>query len=169
MDKYSAHTNVQPIESTAIVDGITDWVDKWKDRQWTKSSSEDGANRDLWARRLHLVNKQARKGCEERFWHLSRALNERADRWPKLGAEYSAFHRDLVRGDAAQTEAISLRPQTGFCHRQLQRLSRVCFSPCHDSRLNRPPPSCCTSVMFGPVQISYSGRSEREEMKFAYS
>ena len=74
-------------DSTYVVEGITDWVVKWKAQQWTKRTGEDVANRDLWERLLYLVNEQARNGCQVRFWHINRAFNDQADRWAKRGAD----------------------------------------------------------------------------------
>lgn len=34
-------------DSTYVVDGITDWVIKWKARDWSKSTGEAVANKDL--------------------------------------------------------------------------------------------------------------------------
>jgi len=73
-------------DSTYVVKGITEWVPNWKARQWTKPTGEDVANKDLWMRLLDLVNKQARTGCEVRFWHINRGHNAEADKWAKAGA-----------------------------------------------------------------------------------
>jgi len=83
-------------DSTYVVDGITDWVPRWKLRQWTKATGEDVANKDLWKRLLQLVNEQGQAGCEVSFWHIRREDNEQADRFAKLGATYpekDAYHR----------------------------------------------------------------------------
>lgn len=73
-------------DSTYVVRGITDWVSKWKARQWTKATGEEVANKDLWKRLLRLVNAQAERGCDVRFWHIDREANARAENCAKLGA-----------------------------------------------------------------------------------
>jgi ribonuclease HI len=97
-------------DSTYVVDGITDWVVKWQARDWTKSTGEDVANKDLWKRLLHLVNEQTHHGCEVIFWHINRAYNDQADRWAKSAAdrpeieEYKEF--DLVETEATYRPRI---------------------------------------------------------------
>jgi ribonuclease HI len=80
------HTATIATDSTYVVEGITKWVPRWQLRQWTKATGEEVANKDLWKRLIHLVNRQAEAGCEVCFWHVSREHNERADRHAKLGA-----------------------------------------------------------------------------------
>jgi ribonuclease HI len=92
-------------DSTYVVKGITEWVPKWKARQWTKATGEDVANKDLWILLLGLVNKQARKGCEVRFWHIDRGLNTLADEWAKVGASHYEVDR-YKEWDLAQLEAL---------------------------------------------------------------
>lgn len=88
-------------DSIYVVKGITEWVPKWKARQWTKATGENVANKDLWMLLLGLVNKQARKGCEVRFWHINREDNAQADMWAKAGAIHPAVDKyeefDLVQ------------------------------------------------------------------------
>jgi ribonuclease HI len=91
-------------DSTYVVKGITEWVSKWKARQWTKAKGEDVANKDLWMLLLSLVNKQARKGCEVRFWHINRGQNAQADIWAKAGAARPEVDRykawDLMQSES---------------------------------------------------------------------
>ena len=49
---------------------------------------EDVANKDLWQRLLHLVNVQARNGCEVCFWRINRVYNDEADGGAKSAANY---------------------------------------------------------------------------------
>jgi ribonuclease HI len=92
-------------DSTCVVKGITEWVPNWRARQWTKATGEDVANKYLWMLLLSLVNKQARKGCEVRFWHINRENNTKADMWAKAGATKPEVDRywgwDLVQLEAA--------------------------------------------------------------------
>jgi len=91
-------------DSTYVVNGITEWVPKWKARQWTKATGEDVANKDLWMMLLRLVNKQARKGCSVRFWHISRIHNEQADQLAKSAAN-SREKEDYRTRDLGKIEA----------------------------------------------------------------
>ena len=93
-------------DSTYVVEGITDWVARWKSQQWTKMTGEDVANVDLWKRLLRLLNKQAERGCEVRFWHIAREHNVQADELARKGAENRRRDAykvcDLTRAEASR-------------------------------------------------------------------
>lgn len=97
------HVNVAT-DSTYVVNGITGWVSKWKAREWTKVTGEDVVNKDLWVMLVDLVNQQARKGCQVRFWHIKRTQNQRADRWAQVGANLPEVD-EYRASDLAKTEA----------------------------------------------------------------
>lgn len=83
-------------DSTYVVDGITNWVVRWQERDWRKPSGEEVANSDLWIRLLGLLNYHASEGCEVQFLHIGRHLNNVADFYAK---------------EAAATEGKSIRYQ----------------------------------------------------------
>lgn len=91
-------------DSTYVVEGITDWVVKWKAQHWTKTTGESVANVDLWKRLLRLLNDQAKRGCEVRFWHIAREHNVQAAQCARKGAEEKKRDVYKVR-DLADTEA----------------------------------------------------------------
>lgn len=81
-------------DSINVVDGITDWVARWQERDWVKFTGQDVANRDLWERLIQLGDEHAKQNVEVRFMHIPRDQNEDTDELAKDAAADSdrPFH-----------------------------------------------------------------------------
>lgn len=74
-------------DSAYLVQGITEYIGTWRQREWRNSAGNPIANRDLWEKLLSRVNLHAHRGCEIRFWLIPRAQNTIADSMAKHAAE----------------------------------------------------------------------------------
>jgi ribonuclease HI len=75
-------------DSAYLVQGITENIDKWRQRGWRNTAGKPVANRDLWQALLSQVNLHAHWGCQIRFWLIPRELNGAADELAKYIAEH---------------------------------------------------------------------------------
>jgi ribonuclease HI len=75
-------------DSAYLVQGITENIDKWRQRGWRNAAGKPVANKDLWEALLSQVNLHAHWGCQIRFWLIPRELNGAADELAKYIAEY---------------------------------------------------------------------------------
>lgn len=91
-------------DSTYVVDGITDWMVRWQERDRTKFNAKDVANRDLWERLVQLVNEHARNSVDVRFMHIPRHLNGDADEFAKGAAARSNRHSHYKTCDLTDIE-----------------------------------------------------------------
>lgn len=61
-------------DSEYVVKGVTEWLPKWKENQWKKSSGQPVANAELW-RVIDAVLKQLEYDMNVQFWLVSREMN----------------------------------------------------------------------------------------------
>ena len=71
---YPLHTVVFKSDSEYVVKGVTEWLPKWKENQWKKSSGQPVANVELW-RVIDAVLKQLEYDVNVQFWLVSREMN----------------------------------------------------------------------------------------------
>lgn len=81
-------------DSAYVVEGITENIGKWRQRDWRNAAGKPIANRDLWEKLLSQVNLHAHWGCQIRFWLIPRAQNTVADSMAKYAAEHSMPRED---------------------------------------------------------------------------
>jgi ribonuclease HI len=70
-------------DSKYVVDGISDWIWKWKRNGWKTSNGTAVTNRDGFEELDRLVKQLEAKDTDVWFWHVPRALNREADRLAK--------------------------------------------------------------------------------------
>lgn len=70
-------------DSAYLVEGITDDIGVWRQRDWCDDAGEPVANKDLWEKLLSQVNLQAHWGLQVRFWLIDKALNVCAEEMKK--------------------------------------------------------------------------------------
>ena len=70
-------------DSAYLVEGITNHIGTWAQRDWRDFAGEPVANRDLWEKLLSQVNLRAHWGCEVRFWLIPKSQNPCADEMAK--------------------------------------------------------------------------------------
>jgi ribonuclease HI len=73
-------------DSKYVVDGINNWLEKWKKNGWKTSNKKDVLNKDLWQRLDQLLQKHKVKA----YWikgHSGHPENEYCDRVAKEEAE----------------------------------------------------------------------------------
>lgn len=73
-------------DSEYVVNGICEWVDKWKRRGWRTTKGEPAKNRDLWEMLLVEVENAEGNGLSVQFWPLRREWNVEADKCARRGA-----------------------------------------------------------------------------------
>ncbi len=70
------------VDSTYVIQGITQWVKGWQNRNWQTASGTPVANRDLWEPLLSLVRLREKHSAirwQHVFGHAGVPGNERAD------------------------------------------------------------------------------------------
>lgn len=83
-------------DSTYVVKGMTEWIDKWIKQNWKNSQKKEVLNRDLWERLL----KASRRHEIDWFWvkgHNGHTENERCDELARFALEKCRSHK--VRPD----------------------------------------------------------------------
>ncbi|KAI1167654.1 ribonuclease H-like protein [Nemania serpens] len=75
-------------DSAYLVNGMTAWVQKWRENRWRTAKNNDVKNQDLWTELDNLVHYlHAATGVEIDFWHVPRDQNKDADSLANLGLE----------------------------------------------------------------------------------
>jgi ribonuclease HI len=78
-------------DSAYVVNGITEYCDKWEANGWKNARGDPVANRNLWRKLLEQLDSQGEKGVSVQFWRIPREQNGWADSLAKRGAdEYDA-------------------------------------------------------------------------------
>lgn len=62
-------------DSAYLVEGITDHIRTWIQRNWLDSAGKPVSNKDLWEKMLSQINLHAHWGCKVRFWEIPRSQN----------------------------------------------------------------------------------------------
>ncbi|EHL01310.1 putative Ribonuclease H [Glarea lozoyensis 74030] len=78
-------------DSEYVVHGATDWITKWMDNNWKRSSGDAVKNRDLWELLMDNISRYEELGIEILFWKIPRELNKLADQKAKEGAALPAI------------------------------------------------------------------------------
>ena len=65
-------------DSKYVINGITDWLEKWKKNDWKTSSKKIVKNKDLWIQLDRLINNHV-VDWEWVKGHNNHVMNERAD------------------------------------------------------------------------------------------
>ncbi|KAI0143122.1 ribonuclease H-like protein [Xylariaceae sp. FL1272] len=67
-------------DSAYLVNGITEYIDKWGENGWKTASGTDVKNQDLWRKlQILMTTLNEFKGVAIDFWHVKRDMNEDAD------------------------------------------------------------------------------------------
>jgi ribonuclease HI len=72
---YPLHTLVIKTDSDYVVKGMTEWLPKWKENGWKKTSGHAIANAELW-RIIDALLKQLEYDMEVQFWYVPRDKNQ---------------------------------------------------------------------------------------------
>ena len=73
-------------DSTYVINGISDWINKWKKNDWITSTKKPVANKDLWIELDSLTLKHSIK-WEWVKGHSGDEKNERADELARKGID----------------------------------------------------------------------------------
>ncbi|KAF8849388.1 ribonuclease H-like protein [Acephala macrosclerotiorum] len=73
-------------DSEYVVNGATEWIQNWQQKDWVTAKKEPVKNRDLWELLLKEVRKHVEKGMDVLFWAIPRELNKEADALAKEAA-----------------------------------------------------------------------------------
>ncbi|KAJ5281650.1 hypothetical protein N7478_007022 [Penicillium angulare] len=79
-------TMVIATDSEYVVKGATEWIHDWIKNGWWRSPGNPVEDRDLWEWLLREMDRLAKMGISVEYWHISRKLNEIADRHAKIAA-----------------------------------------------------------------------------------
>ncbi|OOQ90844.1 hypothetical protein PEBR_02850 [Penicillium brasilianum] len=71
---YPLHTLVIKSDSEYVVKGATEWLPKWKENGWKKSSGQAVANAELW-QIIDAILKQLEYDIKVQFWLVPRDMN----------------------------------------------------------------------------------------------
>ncbi|KAF3398518.1 Ribonuclease H1 [Penicillium rolfsii] len=72
---YPLHTLVIKTDSDYLVKGVTEWLPKWKENGWKKTSGHAIANAELW-RIIDAILKQLEYDAKVQFWYVPREHNQ---------------------------------------------------------------------------------------------
>lgn len=72
---YPLHTLVIKTDSDYVVKGMTEWLPKWKENGWKKTSGHAIANAELW-RIIDALLKQLEYDMKVQFWYVPRDKNQ---------------------------------------------------------------------------------------------
>jgi ribonuclease HI len=72
---HPLHTLVVKSDSEYVVKGATEWLPKWKENGWKKSSGQPVANAELW-RIIDAILKQLEYDIKVQFWLVPREMNQ---------------------------------------------------------------------------------------------
>ena len=75
-------------DSTYVMDGITKWMDKWKQNDWFKRDEKEVKNKDLWVM-IYDLNQEIKPVCHHIKGHDGNEENEKVD---KLAVRAIAAH-----------------------------------------------------------------------------
>lgn len=68
-------TLVVKSDSEYVVKGATEWLPKWKENGWKKSSGQSVANAELW-KIIDAMLKQLEYDIKVQFWYVTREMNQ---------------------------------------------------------------------------------------------
>lgn len=73
-------------DSEYVVEGITNWVQRWIQNRWKTSQGKPVMNQDLWKVLLGEMEKWKTYKMKVQFWRIPRELNKDADSYAKEAA-----------------------------------------------------------------------------------
>ncbi|KZZ88771.1 Ribonuclease H-like protein [Moelleriella libera RCEF 2490] len=80
-------------DSRYVVQGGTDWIQRWLENGWKTHTGAEVKNRDMWELLLGEAERYARANLEIQFWQVSRDLNKLADKMAiEVGVKYADKH-----------------------------------------------------------------------------
>ena len=74
-------------DSAYVVNGITEYVKKWKVNGWRNAKGDTVANLNPWKSLVECVDQVTELGAIVSFWHVKRHDNEQADRLANRGLD----------------------------------------------------------------------------------
>ncbi|KAI0545015.1 ribonuclease H-like protein [Xylaria curta] len=75
-------------DSAYLVNGMTEHIEKWRERGWRTAKNTEVKNQDLWTELYDLVYElDAETEVAINFWHVPREQNEDADELANMGLE----------------------------------------------------------------------------------
>jgi ribonuclease HI len=72
---YPLNTLVVKCNSEYVIKGVTEWLPKWKENNWKKTSGQPVANAELW-RIIDAMLKQLEYDVKVQFWLVTRPKNQ---------------------------------------------------------------------------------------------
>ncbi|KAF8550769.1 hypothetical protein OG21DRAFT_1513628 [Imleria badia] len=74
-------------DSEYVVKGMTEWLPNWKRNGLRKADGKRPSNLDLFCKLdAEVEERERRRGCSVKFWHIARTYNSIADKLAKDGA-----------------------------------------------------------------------------------
>lgn len=112
-------------DSQYVKNGMTQWIENWKRRNWVTTDKQPVKNRDLWERLDTLLSIHYQAEWEWVAGHSGHAENERVDKLANLGANRASKATTLY----SPPNCYSLTPAAETSDSKSKKIPKTLFSP----------------------------------------